>query len=101
MEKIVVSKVQEAIVEAACQHFGVTEDILISGTTFNVAYMRWCVFFLVKRNTMLSERFIGYRLKRKICAVRNGIETIEARKIYRQTVEDLKEIARIAGISDY
>lgn len=101
MEKVVISKVQEAIVTAACAHFEVTEDILINDTTFNVAYMRWCVFYLVKKNTFLTERFIGYRLKRKICAVRNGIETIEARKIYRKTVEDLKKIAESAGFLDY
>jgi hypothetical protein len=97
---IIINQVQEDIIRAACQHFNITEEILISGTIYLIVYMRWCILYLVNKNTELNDRFMGSRLKLGRNAVNNGIENIEVRKkIYRQTMDDLRKIAEIAGIS--
>ncbi|MGZ5302522.1 MAG: helix-turn-helix domain-containing protein [Bacteroidia bacterium] len=97
-----ISPVQEAIIKAACAYFEITEDILLSGTTHNICYMRWCCFYLIKKNTFLSVKFIGNRFKKQRPAGSNGIDTIESRKpIYMQTVCDLRTIAEKAGILDF
>lgn len=101
MVPVIINKLQEDIIKAACKHFDVSEELLINGTEHNYVYMRWCVFYLVKKHTTLSEKFIANRLKRMRQAFRNGVETIEIRKkIYVQTVYDLKEITKNAGISE-
>lgn len=101
METVFINQIQENIIKAACQHFEITEELLISGTSFNIAYMRWCVFYLVKQHTLLNEKFIANRLKKLRNAFRNGVETIEIRKkIYGQTVDDLRKIEKLAGLSD-
>lgn len=99
-DTVIINQVQENIIRAACNHFNVTEDILITGTIYLIVYMRWCVVYLIRKNTELNDRFIGSRLKLGRNAVNNGIENIEVRKkIYRQTMDDLRKIAEIAGIS--
>lgn len=91
---------QEKIVAATVQHFGINEATLTKGTSYRVAYMRWCCFYLVKENTQLTIEVIGKRLCKTRTPVYNGIETISVhRKIYGQTKDDIRKIAEIAGIS--
>lgn len=100
MEAAYINQTQESIVKAACIHFEITEENLISGTSFDIAYMRWCVFYLVRQHTQLNEKFIANRLNKLRNAFRNGVETIEVRKkIYGQTVDDLRKIEKLAGLS--
>jgi chromosomal replication initiation ATPase DnaA len=94
--------VQERIIQCICNQYSITEDQLKNGTTFYFVYLRWIVFYLSKNHTILSDKQIGNRLKKQRNAVRNGIETIEVRlKIkYGQTVNEVKTIRELAGISD-
>ena len=92
--------VQERVIKAACEHFEISEENLLKDTQYNVAYMRHLCYYLIKKNTNFSQRFIGFRFKQSRGPVRYGIELIDATKnIYSPTLADLTKIAEKAGIS--
>lgn len=94
------NQTQEKIIAAALQHFGVTEEVLLNATSTQGAYMRFCCFFLVKKETLLNHTAIGKRFNRGRNTVVYGINTIAGTKdIYRQTLGDLKIISELAGLS--
>ena len=91
---------QEAIIKAACEHFEINENTLLNEKQFNVAYMRHLCFYLIKKNTSLSNRFIGFRFKQSKGPVQYGIEIIESiRNVNASTLTDLRKIAEKSGIS--
>jgi chromosomal replication initiation ATPase DnaA len=93
---------QEAVITAACQHFEITETDLLNITAYNVSYMRHICFYLIKENTLLSKSAIGFRFGKTKSPVNYGIDIIGCTKNnYSQTLADLKEIAKKAGISKY
>lgn len=94
--------VQEKIITAVCAYFQITEDDLKQGSSFTVVRMRWLSWYLTKKNTFLSAAEIGKRMGYSRNAVDNGVENIICqKKIYVQTVCNLKEIAQKAGISEF
>ncbi len=89
---------QETIIKAGCDHFEINEKDLLSSTEIHVAEMRFILFYLIKKNTKLSERFIGARFNKSKSPVRYGIDIIDCTKEkYVQTMYHLKKIAEKAG----
>lgn len=97
----VTNPTQERIIRSVCEYFEITEEQLINNSTYDFVEARWLYFYLTKKNTNLSVKAIGQRVRKDRPAVRNGLDNIEVRKrIYVQTVSDLKKIAEKAGISE-
>lgn len=95
----IVDKTQETIILAALEHFQIDENTLVTGTKYHIAYMRWCVFLLVKNNTMLSQASIGRRLGKNQFCVRNGIQNLQHRIKFETVIKkDIANISKIAGL---
>lgn len=87
----------QAIKKAACQYFEITEDRLMKDSTPTVANIRFLCFWLIGKNTHLKDYMIGQAFDMSRSGVLYGVELIEAHKdIYRQTLDNLRCIARIA-----
>lgn len=100
VRKGVLNQIQESVILAACVHFDISEQQLLSGTTYDFVYARQLCFFLIKQNTILNPKFIGHRFNLGRFTVAYGIEKIDATKnIYTQTLSDLKKIGQLASIS--
>jgi chromosomal replication initiation ATPase DnaA len=87
----------QAIKKATCQYFDITEERLMEDSTPTVANIRFLCFWLIGHNTHLKDYMIGQAFDKARSSVLYGVSLIDAHKdIYRQTLDNLKGIARIA-----
>lgn len=88
----------ESIKKAACEHFDITQDRLITDSTPTVANIRFLCFWLIDKNTEIKDYMIGRAFDKARGSVLYGIDLIDVhKKIYRQTLDNLRSIARIAN----
>jgi len=90
-----------SIKRAACKHFEIEEDRLLNDTSQIVANIRFLCFWLIANNSQLKDYAIAEAFGKGRSVVNYGIETIEVHKrIYRQTIDNLRKIAEIADTFD-
>ena len=91
-------EVMELVIKAACEHFYIEEEILISNTSIAIANIRYLVCFLIINNTGLKDYVIAKRVGKCRSTINTGIEKIDIhRRIYRQTLDDLEAVVNIAN----
>jgi hypothetical protein len=90
---------QEVIIEAVCQHFGLSKLDLETRKDHNTAYIRDICFYLIKKETYLSDEQIGQELKRGRCVARlGGIKSENLISIKdRRILGDLNKINMLLG----
>ena len=87
--------------KAACQHFEITEEQLVTEHSRTVANIRFLCYWIIARNTQLKDYAIGDFFNRRRACVIYGIEHVDVyRKIYRQTIDNLRSLAEIANTFD-
>jgi hypothetical protein len=89
------------IKKATCKHFDIDERRLIEDKSVVVANIRFLCFWLIAKNSQLKDYAIADMFHKKRSVVNYGIDTIEVhRKIYRQTIDNLRQIALLADTFD-
>jgi hypothetical protein len=92
------SEIIEHIMKAACRHFEITEEQLITDTSPRVANIRFLCFWLLAENTSLKDYMIAHAFSKTRTAVNYGVGLIGIHKeIYRQTLDNLHSLAAIAN----
>jgi hypothetical protein len=87
----------QAVKKAACQYFDITEERLLEDSMPTVVNIRFLCFWLIGQNTPLKDYMIGELFGKARSSVLYGVGLIDAHKdIYRQTLDNLRGIARIA-----
>lgn len=90
---------QEVIIEAVCQHFGISRQDLEERRDHEAAYMRDICFYLIRKETYLSYVKIGPTLKRGHCVAHAGlVKTENLLSIKnRRILGDLNKINTLLG----
>jgi hypothetical protein len=89
------------IKKAACMHFDMEEAMLIEDKRPTVANVRFLCFWLIAQNSQIKDYAIAELFHKKRSVVNYGIETIDVhKKIYRQTIDNLRQIALLADTFD-
>jgi chromosomal replication initiation ATPase DnaA len=92
-------EIMEAVIRATCQYFEITEDELINTSKKKnpVEVKRLCIYLIMK-NSDLKDYAVAERFGITRTPVNDGVEIIDThKKIYRQTSDNLREIAAIAN----
>lgn len=85
------------IKKAACQHFEITEEQLISGRSRTLANIRFLCYYLIVKSTGLKDYEVASVFNRTRTTVIYGLALIDVhRKVYRQSLVNLQSIAKIA-----
>ena len=89
----------EFVMLAACKYSGISMDALFTEQQYT--RQRQLCFFLIRKNTCLSEKVIGRIFNLSRTAIRYGIEKTEIHvKIYRQSLDTLRGVMAIVNTFD-
>jgi chromosomal replication initiation ATPase DnaA len=92
-------EIMEAIIKAACEHYDISEDVLMTVTKKPEATsIRHECMYLIISNTGLKDYAVADRFGITRTPLKRGVEIIEThRTIYRQTLDNLNAIVAIAN----
>jgi chromosomal replication initiation ATPase DnaA len=90
---------QELIIDATCLYYGLTREQLFSKCRQQTLVdKRHICFYLIKRETNLSDYLVAQSLKFSRSSIQNAVEKVDGEKdIYKQVAGEINDILAIVA----